>query len=169
MVHTEIGLSSGSSNLMKRVAFISILHLLAIGCAATTPQISTFDDGLAAYNRGDYTTALEILKPLASENQPDAAHILGEMYAYAQGVPQDYSEAYYWYYVGGRFGNPRAQMVLGSLFGGGLGVTRNYRRSLEWYQCVLENEKSSARDRYWAELYVRTGLTVYDIEVECRL
>ena len=107
---------------MKRAALIGICHLLALGCAPTTPQPSNFADGLAAYNRGDYTTALTILKPLASEDQPDAAYIVGEMYAYAQGVPQDYSEAYYWYLVGGTLGNPRAQMVLGSLFGGGLGV-----------------------------------------------
>ncbi len=154
---------------MKLAALISILHLLTIGCAATTPQTSTFADGLAAYKRGDYTTALEILKPMASEDQPDAAYILGDMYAYAQGVPQDYSEAYYWYLVAGRFGNPRAQMVLGSLFGGGLGVAKSYRRSLEWYRCVLDNEKSSAEDRYWADIYVRTGFSVHNIEVECHL
>ncbi len=78
---------------MKRAALIGICHLLALGCAPTTPQPSNFADGLAAYNRGDYTTALAILKPLASEDQPDAAYIVGEMYAYAQGVPQDYSAA----------------------------------------------------------------------------
>ncbi len=154
---------------MKRAALIGICHLLALGCAPTTPQPSNFADGLAAYNRGDYTTALAILKPLASEDQPDAAYIVGEMYAYAQGVPQDYSEAYYWYLVGGTLGNPRAQMVLGSLTGGGLGVARSYRRSLEWYQCVVENEKSSTEDRYWAGGYVRVGFSVHDIEVECRL
>ncbi len=150
---------------------LAVVAILA-SCAAEPPvseNVLTVADGLAAYNRGDYTMALKILKPLASEDQPDAAYILGEIYAYAQGVPQDYSEAYHWYLVGGRFGNPRAQMVLGSLTGGGLGVARSYRRSLEWYQCVVENEKSSTEDRYWAGIEVRTAFSVHNIEVECRL
>jgi len=168
-VDTASGITSGTGYSMKLAALAGVLCLLMVGCTETSLQELAFANGLAAYERGEFTEARKIFKPLAKEHHPEAAYFLGEMHVYAQGVPQDYLEAYHWYLIGGRYGNPRAQMVLASLFDGGLGVAKNPRRSLEWFQCVYENEKSSRSDKSWANLYLTIAYWRDEIIVECRL
>ncbi len=54
------------------------------------------EDGEAAYNRGDYATALRLLGPLAEQGNAGAQLHLGQMYAQGEGVAQDYKEATKW-------------------------------------------------------------------------
>jgi len=49
--------------------------------------MSRFDEGLAAYNRDDYDTALQIWRRLAEKGDTRAQHKLGLMYAKGQGIP----------------------------------------------------------------------------------
>ena len=39
-----------------------------------------YDDGMAAYDRGDYATALQEWRPLAEQGHADAQYNLGMMY-----------------------------------------------------------------------------------------
>ncbi len=67
---------------MKRVtAFAVLLVVLA------APAWAGFDDGMAAYDRGDYETALREFRPLAEQGNALAQHNLGVMYDNGQGVP----------------------------------------------------------------------------------
>ena len=125
--------------------------------------------GLAAYEIRDYVTALKVLKPLAEKYDPSAAYILGEIYGYAQGVQQDYKEAFKWYWRSGIQGYPRAQMVLASFYDGGVAVEKDRWHALQWYQCVYENEKSSAKDKFTAGLYIGNAFNFFSVEVECHL
>jgi TPR repeat protein len=45
-----------------------------------------FDDGFAAYNRGDYATALEEWRPLAEQGDAFAQYNLGLLYYEGEGV-----------------------------------------------------------------------------------
>ncbi len=45
-------------------------------------------------HRGDYPTALRELRPLAEQGVAEAQFLLGVMYHYGQGVPQDYVQAH---------------------------------------------------------------------------
>jgi uncharacterized protein len=45
---------------------------------------------VAAHKRGDYATALRLIRPLADQGDADAQNILGLMYYSGRGVPQDY-------------------------------------------------------------------------------
>ncbi len=76
---------------MKRLA---LAVALLIGLA--TCSQGDYRDGLVAYLRGDYATALLEFKPLAEQGDADAQFILGGMYAAGQGVPQDYVQAHMW-------------------------------------------------------------------------
>ncbi len=51
------------------------------------------DDAIAAQNKGDYATALRLLRPLAEGGNATAQYNLGGLYASGQGVPQNYAEA----------------------------------------------------------------------------
>ena len=52
---------------------------------------------MAAYQRGDYATAIRKLRPLAEQGNAKAQYSLGVMYDKGLGVPQDYVQAHMWY------------------------------------------------------------------------
>ena len=56
-----------------------------------------FQATLDALNRGDYTTALKELRPLAEQGYASAQYNLGVMYYHGEGLAQDYEQAVYWY------------------------------------------------------------------------
>ena len=66
------------------LGFLSVVH-------------AGFDDGLAAYEQGDYATAFSIWKLLAEQGDAYAQTSLGWMCEMGQDVPQDYKEAVKWY------------------------------------------------------------------------
>ena len=70
---------------MRRLfAFATVLLL-------TAPAWGDWDDGQAAYERGDYETAFEEWLPRAEQGDAHAQHNLGVMCERAFGVPQDLS------------------------------------------------------------------------------
>ncbi len=56
-----------------------------------------FQDGVAAYKRGDYATALREFRPLARQGDTGAQYNLGFMYDNGLGVPHDYVQAHMWF------------------------------------------------------------------------
>ena len=76
--------------------------VLAALCAGfmlglTAPAWAGFDEGVAAYNRGDFATAIREWRPLAEQGNAKAQYNLGVMYDEGLGVPQDYVQAHMWY------------------------------------------------------------------------
>ena len=77
-----------------RVVHHRCLILLAFLMTLSSPVAAQdLQKGLAAYNAGDFATALEEWKPLAEAGDSDAQFSLGFMYRNGQGVPQDYNYA----------------------------------------------------------------------------
>ncbi len=77
---------------MKRLV---LTFAILIGLAA--PSWAGFAEGVAAWDRGDYATALREFRPLAEQGDASAQHNLGLMYNNGLGVAQDYAEAVRWY------------------------------------------------------------------------
>ena len=77
---------------MKRLA----LAVVFLSCL-TAPARAGIDEGLAAYERGDYATALQEWAPLANQGDAEAQYFLGHMYAEGQGVPRQYGKAAVWF------------------------------------------------------------------------
>lgn len=55
-----------------------------------------FEDGMTAYDRADYSSAMRYWRPLADQGNPAAQSNLALMYAKGQGVAKDYVQAYMW-------------------------------------------------------------------------
>ena len=77
------------------------LALIAALCAGsilglTAPAWGDWDEGVAAYQRGDYATALREWRPLAEQGNAASQALLGGMYGLGRGVPQDYVQAHVW-------------------------------------------------------------------------
>ena len=88
---------------------------------------------MAAYQRGDYATALREWRPLAEQGYADAQFNLGVMYDEGRGVPQDDAEAVKWYRKAAEQGDAGAQYNLGVMYGNGLGVPQDYAQAHMWY------------------------------------
>ncbi len=106
--------------MVRVTAFAVLLVVLA------APAWAGFDEGVAAYDRGDYATALRELRPLAEQGDAAAQYNLGGMYYGGYGVPQDYAEAVKWYRKAAEQGHALAQNNLAFMYYAGQGVTRDY-------------------------------------------
>ena len=121
---------------MKRL--IPVLLLLFL---SSPVYADDFQDGLEAYKRKDYKTALEKWKPLAEQGNAGAQGYLGFMYARGWGMPQDYKEAVKWYSKAAEQGHTGAQLDLGSIYQGGRGVQQDYIQAHKWYNLAASGEE----------------------------
>jgi TPR repeat protein len=76
---------------MKTLLAVLLLILLALPVHAQNA-----DEAIAAWERGDYRTALEIWQPLAERGDKNAQFGLVNLYTYGRGTPRDYKKAYLW-------------------------------------------------------------------------
>jgi uncharacterized protein len=106
------------------------LAFALIGVAAAGP----LDDGQAAYQRGDFATALQIFRPLAEQGNAEAQRMLGAAFASGQGVPQDFVQAMIWYSEAADQGDPDAQSNLGAMYANGWGVPQDYAQAVVLYR-----------------------------------
>ncbi len=82
-----------------KLAGLPLIAALCVGftLGLTAPAWAGFDDGVAAYQRGDYATTLREWRPLAKQGVAEAQYVLGVAYYNGQGVPQDYVQAHMWF------------------------------------------------------------------------
>ena len=126
---------------MRRLAAVlSVFLVLAAGDAR-----AGFDEGLAAYERGDYATALRELRPLA-EQDAAAQFLLGLMYDEGRGVSQDYAEAAKWYRFAAEQGDADGQNLLGAAYANGKGVPQDYVQSHMWLNLSAAQGLETARN-----------------------
>jgi hypothetical protein len=89
--------------------------------------------GYAAYQKGDYETALRLLRPLAASGDARAQFNLGVMYSEGQGVPQDDAEAGRWYRLSAEQGYAQAQYNLGLWYARGEGGSHDDVQAHMWF------------------------------------
>ena len=95
---------------LMRVAGIVGL-MLVLACTAN----SGIKEGAAAYERGDYATAMREWLPLAAQGVAEAQHNIGIMYRKGLGVPQDYVTARQWFEKAAEQGYDPAQLNMALL------------------------------------------------------
>ena len=126
---------------MRLLKLLLILFVCAAGPAVAGP----YDDGIEAYAKGDYATAMRLLRPIAEQGDASAQFNLGFMYANGQGVPQDYATAVSWYRKAAEQGDDRAQHNLGFMYANGQGVTQDYAAAVSWYRKAAEQGHATAQ------------------------
>lgn len=105
-----------------------------------------FDEGVAAYERGDYATALREWRPLAEQGHANARFKLGLMYTKRQGMPQDYEVAAQWYRRVGEQ-DVNVQCMLGFFYQMGINLQRDYKTAVQWYRRAAERGHYEAQYR----------------------
>jgi uncharacterized protein len=116
---------------LKLFACMALLVVISTRLAIAA---SSFEQGLAAYELGDFSAAHKAWQPLAKTGDAAAQHNLAVMYDHGQGVGEDDATALHWYRRAAENGHAASQYTLGLLFSKDHGVERDMRQALVWYK-----------------------------------
>ena len=87
--------------------------ILAIQSMGTVAAFAgPWEDGMAAYNRGDYAPAIRLFRPLAEQGNPKAQNVLGVMFRKGEGVPKNPARAHMWFSFAAKRGEAGARAEL---------------------------------------------------------
>ena len=96
---------------MKR-SIKSLLATLVVSLSLAAPVMAgPLEDASAARKRGDYATALKLLRPLAEQGNAAAQNNIGVAYARGKGVPRDYVIAHMWANLAAAQGDKKAEKL----------------------------------------------------------
>ena len=116
----------------------------AVPAAPATPAVvpagATAADGWDAFERGDPQLALAIFKDLAQAGDNNMQVMVGQIYDFGQGVPQDDAEALKWYLQAAEAGNAKGQYQAGVLYFRSQGVPQNLIESYRWLTVAAEGK-----------------------------
>ncbi len=71
-----------------------------------------WEDGMAAYNRGDYMPAIRLFRPLAEQGNAKAQNVLGVMFRKGEGVAKNPVRARMWFSLAAARGDAKAKAEL---------------------------------------------------------
>ena len=129
------------AKLLSAMLAASLMLAALAGGAVAGP----LQDAAAAEKKGDYATALRLVRPLAEQGNAAAQSALGFMYEYAQGVPQDLAAAAQWHRRAAEQGNALSQTRLGFLYVIGVGMRRDYAEAAKWLRLAAQQGRVAAQ------------------------
>jgi TPR repeat protein len=97
---------------MKRWTVLGGLMLSAQVWGAVGAFAGPWEDGMAAYNRGDYVPAIQVFRAMARQGNAEAQSLLGVMYRRGQGVKRNSARAFVWFTRAAARGNAKARTEL---------------------------------------------------------
>ena len=100
---------------------------------------------LNAYKKSDFTKMNKIKKLLAKKGDAKAKANLVEMYAYGDGIIQDYKEAFKWFSLSAGKNNAKAVLKLGIFYLEGHGVVQDYIKPHMWLNIASSNENRNVK------------------------
>ena len=121
-----------------------VLMLMPMGAFSAPAQ--TFDEAVAAYERGDYAAAYRGFRVHAEQGGAAAQFNLGLMYHHGQGVPQDYAEAMTWFRRAADQGRADAQYSLGLMYHKREGVPQDFVQAHMWLNLAASRLTASEKD-----------------------
>lgn len=118
--------------------------LLAFGFVVTLTLAAAsgpMEDGIAAYDRQDYSTARRIFHALAEQENAAAQYFTGRICSKGEGVPQDLSESIIWYQRAADQGHVKAMTDLGIIYSDG--PRQNFIEALKWFNLAVLRTSAS--------------------------
>lgn len=116
-----------------------------IWLAAVCPAWAGMEEGVAAYERGQFSVALKEFLAAAEKDLASAQFNLGVMYANGVGVPKDDQQAVSWYRKAAEQGHADAQFNLGVMYANGEGVPKDARQAVLWYRKAADQGDADAQ------------------------
>jgi TPR repeat protein len=104
MMSPEMGVAG-----MKKLVIAGGLMVAAQILGGPGALAGPWEDGMAAYNRGDYAPAMELFRPLARRGNAQAQAVIGAMYRKGQGVAKSSARAFMWLSLASARGDAKAK------------------------------------------------------------
>ncbi len=118
----------------KKAMEISFRLILAIVFLTVSIRAQAdFQDGIEAYNSGNYLYAFDEFRDLALNGDAASQYRLGVMYDKGEGVPKDEKEAASWYIKAASQDDTRAQFAIAEMYSQGRGVQQDGKNAAKWY------------------------------------
>jgi uncharacterized protein len=128
--------------------------ILVLAMLAPLSGMAGFEEGLDAYNRGDYATAVAEIRPLADQGDARAQYFIATLAHYGYGEPRDPAKAAQWFRRAAEQGHALSQYHLGQAYEKGAGVTRDLVAAHMWLS-ISAATTDSYRDAHYARDIVR--------------
>jgi ATP-dependent protease ClpP protease subunit len=117
---------------------ITVGLVLLMALVLAEPGVAgPFEEGLTAYDQGQFDTAFRLWLPLAEQGHAAAQFNVAVMYENGSGIAQDSAEAARWYLAAAKQGDAEAQYKVGMLYETGTGVTKDLAEARKWYDALI--------------------------------
>ena len=97
---------------MRKRNIIVGMILAAQSMGAAAAVAGPWEDGMAAYNRGDYVPAVRVFRTLAEQGNAKAQNVLGVMFRKGEGVAKSPARARMWFSLAAKRGEAGARAEL---------------------------------------------------------
>ena len=119
---------------------------VVVAVALSEPALAgAWEDGVAAYKRGDYAEAVRFMSVAAEDGDVAAQFNLGVAYASGTGTERDYGKSIAWFRRAADQGAASAQFNLGVIYQRGLGVPQDHAEAARWYLLAADADNSRAQ------------------------
>lgn len=144
---------------MVRLVSHAVAIVAVLLSFATQTAWAGFDDGVAAFDRGDFATALREFRTLADQGNAEAQFNVAIIYDYGHGVGSDYARAMKWYRKAAEQGFDAAQFNLGIMYDYGQGVAEeDYAEAVKWYRKAAKQGNAKAQNSLGFMYYKGRGV-----------
>lgn len=108
-----------------------IWFAILFGCSVSLSSLAGVNEGIRAYNRGDFATSFREWQTLAKKGDARAQFYLAYLYEHGNGVRRDHDKALMWYTLSAEQGNVEALYALAVKHASGLDVPKNKAKAAE--------------------------------------
>ncbi len=122
-----------------QMAYLAVMLLFV-----STAVADDADKANAAFQSGDYETALAIWQPLADSGHADSQFGLGQLYGNGFGVSMDDALAIKWYSLAAEQGHAKAQFNLAVMHQNGWGLPQSDTEAMKLYALAAEQGVTAA-------------------------
>jgi TPR repeat protein len=148
-------------NHLFNAALVSFVISLCSNSSSTAAEL---EEGVKAYEQGDYKLALQLLRPLAEQGVARAQNGIGIMYANGRGVSHDEAQAAAWFQKAADQGYAKAQAHLGYSYKYGLGVPKDYVKAVALLQTAAEHGEALAQTSLGLMYSIGEGVARDDVK-----
>lgn len=155
---------------------VSVRDLMEQEQPSSAENAARFNEGVAAYDAGDFSRAFDLWLPIAQENDLAAMRNVAILLREGKGVAKDPQRALYFFERAGRAGLVSAQVNAAFMYLNGEGTAQDYKTASFWFHAAaiagvpaarynlgvlyergLGVEQDSARALAWYALAAQTG------------
>jgi hypothetical protein len=109
------------------------------------PPANSLQAGWQAFGRGDTPKAIEIWRPDADGGDVAMQLLIGSIYDYGQGVPQDDAEAIKWYRKAAAQGSAKGKFMIGAVYARSTQIPDNVK-GLAWLKAAQRSLAASGKE-----------------------